>query len=66
MVFVLKRYNKKHSKNKNRKIDSETYMILDNRKNYFNSISNKPFVTKAYLKVRYIHHINSKKKCLIL
>jgi hypothetical protein len=64
MVFVIKRSKNKHSKNK--KIDSETYIILDNRKNYFNSISNKPFVTKAYLKVRYIHHINSKKKRLIL
>jgi hypothetical protein len=58
MAFVLKR----SKKNK----DNETFIILDNRKQYFNSISNKPFITKVCLKVRYIHHINSKKKCLIL
>jgi hypothetical protein len=44
----------------------EKTIILDNRKKYFNSIANEPLFIRTKKKIRYVLHINRKKKVLLL
>ena len=53
-------YNHKHISH------LEKTIILDNRKKYFNSIANEPLFIRTKKKIRYVLHINRKKKVLLL
>lgn len=44
----------------------EKTIILDNRKKYYNSIANEPLFIRTKKKIRYVLHINRKKKVLLL
>ena len=44
----------------------ERIIILDNKHTYFNTLSNKNFIKRLILKIRYISHINRKKRCVML
>ena len=44
----------------------EKKIILDNRKKYFNSIAKEKIFIRIHKKCCYIHHVNKKKRTLIL
>ena len=48
-----------------KKINIENRIIMDNRKNYFKTISTDPLIKRITKKIRYVNHINIKKQRII-
>ena len=44
----------------------EKQIILDNRQKYFKSISDEPKLVRIKKKLKYINHVNKKKKTIII
>jgi len=44
----------------------EKQIILDNRQRYFNSISDEPKLVRLKKKIKYINHVNKKKRTIII